>query len=202
MPGKQLRNSQATANGGERAAEVVADPMLGELMIETKISRFRFKLAAIGTLGKLGGTISILSTVGSETAIKALRACLSKAAKTDFRADCEGFNPNRDLKVCDLGYRFYLAPLGSGTWHSMALAKMPGLICKLNDDSLWRELQRNCFTTPVLQKWVPWLRAEMEERGHLQMLHSFQCEGAVLNLTTEMLDELVSHGLRRKRIII
>ena len=77
MPREQLRNSQATANGGKQAAVIVAESRLGEFMIETKDTRFRFKLAAIGTLGKLGGTISILSTVGSETAIKALRACIT-----------------------------------------------------------------------------------------------------------------------------
>src|SRR5262249_33566491 len=100
------------------------------------------------------------------------------------------------------GYCFYATRLGPGTWHSLALAKTPGLICKLSDDSLWAEFQRESFTTPLLREWVPWLRARMERQGQLQPLCTFQCQGAVLTLTTEQPDEIVSDRLRKKRLTI
>ncbi|HVX09963.1 MAG TPA: hypothetical protein VHC22_02060 [Pirellulales bacterium] len=175
---------------------------LGELTITTKDTQFSYKLAALGTVGTTAGMIAILSTVASQTAIKALHACLSKAAKTTFSAKCEGFDPDWELMAASGGYRFQAVKLGYSTWHSLALARTPGLISKLNDTSLWTELQRESITTPLLPSWLPWLRKELEREGHLTALHSFQCGGAVLDLNTESLDELVSRGLRRRRFTI
>jgi hypothetical protein len=175
---------------------------LGKFFIVTGDTRFTCQLAALGTLGAANGTIAILSTVASQTAIKALHACLSKAAKTEFRADCEGYYAGRELVACDSGYRFHATKFSFGTWHSLAVARLPGLICKLTDASLWNELTRQAFTTPLLPKWMPWLRAELERQECLRPLHSFQCAGAVLNLTTEALDEIVSEGLRWRKLKI
>jgi hypothetical protein len=176
--------------------------VLGRLTIKTKDSQFCYKLSALGTVGRRNGAIAILSAVASETAIKALRACLHKAAKTTFNVECEGFSPYDNLKPCEQGYRFYAAKLGTGTWHALALARLPGLICNLDDASLWAELQRCSFTTPILPEWLPWLRAELARQGYLTPLLSFQSQGAVLELTTEVLDELVSEGLRQRPIAI
>lgn len=175
---------------------------LGGLTIESKESQFSYRLAALGTIGHCDGVIAILSTVASQTAIKALHACLSKAVTTSFRAYCEGFSAAWELSPSKFGYRFHTAKLGLGSWHSLAVARVPGLVCKLNEASLWGELQKDTVTTPVLPSWMPWLRQELERREYLHPLHSFQCEGAILDLTTEALDEVVSHGLRRKRIKI
>jgi hypothetical protein len=200
--GQHVINEPSQDSAAEHASAVVTAPALGEFTIQTDQTRFSLKLATIGTMGVSGGEIAILSTVAPETSIKALRACLHRAAKTEFFANCRGFSPNNLLAACSLGYRFYAAKLGPGTWHSLALAWLPGLICKLTDDSLWGEFQKRSFTTPLLREWVPWLRSELLRLGRLTPLHAFRCEGAVLNLTTEQLDELVSEGLRRKRITI
>lgn len=175
---------------------------LGEFTLSTKDTQFTYKLAALGTVGTAFSTIAILSTVASQTAIKALHACLSKAAKTTFSANCEGFEPGWTLMATSEGYRFQTFKLGYSTWHSLALTRSPGLICKLNDTSLWAELQRAGATTPLLPGWMPWLRKELEREGHLMPLHSFQCDGAILDLNTESLDEIVSRGLRQRRITI
>lgn len=175
---------------------------LGEFTLTTNDTRFTYKLAALGTVGTAFCTIAILSTVASQTAIKALHACLSKAAKTTFSATCEGFEPDWTLMASSAGYRFQAVKLGYSMWHSLALARMPGLMSKLNDTSLWTELQRERITTPLLPSWLPWLRKELQRAGHLTPLHSFQCDGAVLDLNTESLDEIVSKGLRQKRITI
>ena len=175
---------------------------LGEFTITTNDTQFTYKLAALGTVGTEAGTIAILSTVASQTAIKALHACLSKAAKTTFSANCEGFEPEWELRAAEMGYRFQAVKLGYSTWHSLALARTPGLICKLNETSLWTELQCGNVTTPILPGWLPWLRKELEREGHLTPLHSFQCDGAVLELDTESLDKIVSRGLRRRRLAI
>jgi hypothetical protein len=175
---------------------------LGEFTITTNDTQFTYKLAALGTVGTEAGTIAILSTVASQTAIKALHACLSKAAKTAFSAKCDGFDPEWDLMSASAGYQFQAVKLGYSTWHSLALARTPGLICKLNDTSLWTELQRESVTTPLLPGWLPWLRKELEREGHLTPLHTFQCDGAVLDLNTESLDEIVSRGLRRRRLTV
>jgi hypothetical protein len=176
--------------------------MLGELTLTTNDTQFTYRLAAMGTVGTAAGTIAILSTVASQTAIKALHACLSKAAKTRFSARCDGFDPDWELMAASAGYRFQAVKLGYSMWHSLAMARMPGLICKLNDTSLWTELQRETITTPLLSGWLPWLRKELEREGHRTPLHAFRCDGAVLDLNTESLDKLVSRGLRRRRLTI
>jgi hypothetical protein len=175
---------------------------LGEFTITTTNTEFSYKLAALGTIGTAFGTIAILSTVASQTAIKALHACLSKAAKTEFSAKCDDFDADCELRAASAGYRFQSVKLGYSIWHSLALARMPGLICKLNDTSLWTELQREFITTPLLPSWLPWRRKELEREGHLTPLHSFQCDGAILDLNTESLDKIVSKGLRRRRLAI
>lgn len=199
-----MNHIQVLADDATRERRVAATPerTLGELTISTKDTGFRYHLDAMGTLDESGGMILILSAIASESAIKALRACLHRAAKAEFRADCQGFNRHTNLQPCGQGYRFHAAKLGPGTWHALALAKSPGLIPKLSNDSLWAELQRNGYTTPLLPAWLGWLRTELESRGHLKRLHSFQCDGAVLDLTSEALDELVSDGLRQKHITI
>ena len=175
---------------------------LGEFTLTTNDTRFTYRLAALGTVGTAAGTIATLSTVASQTAIKALHACLSKAAKTTFSAKCDGFDPDWELMAASTGYRFQAVKLGYSTWHSLAMARTPGLICKLNETSLWTELQRDTITTPLLPNWLPWLRKELEREGHLTPLHAFRCDGAVLDLNTESLDKIVSRGLRRGRLTI
>lgn len=175
---------------------------LGEFTITTNDTKFTYKLAALGTVGTEAGSIAILSTVASQTAIKALHACLSKAAKTTFSAICDGFEPEWELQAAEMGYRFQAVKLGYSAWQSLALARTPGLICKLNDSSLWTELQRDTITTPILPDWLPWLGNELEREGHLTPLHSFQCDGALLDLNTESLDKIVARGLRRRRLAI
>lgn len=175
---------------------------LGTFRLVTDDTTFTYKLAALATLGATNGMIAILSTVASQTAIKALHACLSKAAKTEFSAECDGFYASRELTACDSGYRFHTTKFSFGTWHSLAVARLPGLICTLTDASLWNELSRQAFTTPLLPSWTPWLRTELERQEYLRPLHSFQCAGAVLNLTSEALDEVVSDGLRRRKLKI
>ena len=189
---------RAKQKSGQRRAMAA----LGELTLTTNDTLFTFKLAALGTIGTSSGTIAILSVAASQTAIKALHACLSKAAKTSFEASCEGFEPDWELTAASEGYQFQAFKLGYGMWHSLALARKPGLICKLNDTSLWTELQRAGITTPLLPSWVPWLRNELEREEHLTPLHSFQSDGALLNLDTDSLDKIVSRGLRRRRLTI
>lgn len=179
-----------------------APSTLGLFTIITNETQFSYKLAALATVGTTTGMIAILSAVASQTAIKALRACLSKAAKAKFRAACEGFSPAWELEASSDGYRYYTNKLSFGMWQSLAVARLPGLMCQLSDASLWQKLQLESITTPLLPSWMPWLRAELQRREHLRPLHSFQCAGAVLNLTTEALDEIVSEGLRRKKLRI
>ena len=47
------------------------------------------------------------------------------------------------------------------------MAKVPGLILALSEESLWQELRSDRYTTPILRAWVPWLLERLKEDGGL-----------------------------------
>jgi hypothetical protein len=102
----------------------------------------------------------------------------------------------------DGSYDCYKTRLGYATWHLMAIARCPGLIRAMSDESLWQQMQTMQLTTPRLREWVPWLRRRMEEEELLVPLRSTGCESALLTLGSDELDGLVTEGLQAGELVI
>ena len=72
----------------------------------------------------------------------------------------------------------------------------------INEETVWQLLQRDQFTTPLLQAWMPWLYREMKEREVLVELNQHGCQAGLLLADNDMLDTLVSEGIQQGRLRI
>ena len=99
------------------------------------------------------------------------------------------------LYRCNTSYRVYRHRMGYSMWHLLAVANHPGLLTESGDESLWRALQRDNITTPMLRSWVPYIKAEPLRRNLLQPLRTFGCNAALLVAGDEELDLIVSGGI-------
>jgi hypothetical protein len=139
--------------------------------------------------------LMVLSTIGPQTSIKALAALLQSDVRCAIRTEgidgwygSLGKHPN--------GYTIHRHRFEHNTWHVLAVAKQDGLLLTLSDESLWIELRKPRFTTPLLREWVPWLMTRLEAGGHLRRLKCYGCESAVLTASDDELDEAVASELR------
>ena len=165
-------------------------------------SRFKVRCDAVGLHEN---EILLLSVVGSETSVKALTAGLRSSAKDQNRIDYSAHvgvvNASR-LTQCPDGYRIYRTKLDYGLWHVLCLAKREGFLPVLRDETVWRLLQTDQFTTPLLREWIPWLSEEMKKRGSLVELTQSGCQAGLLLADNDVLDALVSEGLQQGHLTI
>lgn len=166
------------------------------------VSRFKVECDAIGLHEK---EILLLSVVGSETGVKALTAGLRSSGRDqkryEYKAHLGSVNETY-LTKCPSGYRVYRAKLEYDLWHVLCLAKRDGFMPVITDETIWRLLQGERFTTPLLREWTPWLSKEMKQRGVIVELNQHGCEAGLMIAESDTLDELVSDGIRKKQLVI
>lgn len=160
-------------------------------------SRFKLRCDAIALHEK---EILLLSVVGSETAVKALTAGLRSSVKDQKRLEYSvhlGSVNETDLTKCPEGYCIYRTRLGYGLWHVLCLAKREGFMPVVNDETVWRFLQSSQFSTPLLRGWIPWLCEEMRKRDIIVELTQSGCRAGLMQADNEVLDKLVSRGVKK-----
>jgi hypothetical protein len=184
--------------------------------VQTKDSSFR---AQCDMLAAWGNFLEGVSLVGSQTAVKALRACLCSSISATFypahgmpwsrrTADCPqgretpSYYRPASLVRQPLGYEVWIHRLGYDSWHLLALSREPGFMPVLSEPSFNKALRSPQYTTPFLREWLPWLADELadDDNARLRLLDGFQTQAALLTATTPDLDELVSRGLREGAI--
>lgn len=94
------------------------------------------------------------------------------------------------------GYKVHRARLDANTWHVLAVAKDESLVVAATDEAVWQEFRSPRFTTPLLRRWVPWLRKKLEAERKLVYPRQCGCNVALLLATNEDLDQAVSEGVR------
>jgi hypothetical protein len=132
------------------------------------------------------GTVLVASLFGRQAQLRAITAALRGNNKLELSASFE--TPRYNLARCEAGYHAYRVSLGYGYWHVLLVAKVTGLILALSEESLWRELRSDRFTTPILRRWVPWLMARLVEAGGLAKLTVDGCKAGLLVADDDMLD--------------
>jgi hypothetical protein len=182
--------------------------------VQTKDSAFR---ANCDMLARYGTLLEAVSLVGSQTTVKALRACLCSnisatfyAANMRFRRRAAGSSDGYYIGLPGaltrqpLGYNVRIVRLGYDSWHLLALSREPGFMPALSEPALNKALRSPQYTTPFLREWLPWMAEELATcvNPKLRILDGFQSQAALLTATTPDLDELVSRGLREKMIRI
>ena len=187
--GSELRRPEV----GHFDVEVVGSERKGR----RRSARFRVRCDA---LGLHQDEILLLSVVGPETSVKALTAGLRSPAKDQQRIDygAQVGNVSRTfLARCAEGYRVYRAKLDYGLWHVLCLAQRPGFLPVLTEATFWQLLRKSPFTTPVLREWVPWLYGAMKKKEALVELTQSGCQAGLVIADNDVLDALVSQGLRQ-----
>jgi len=138
-----------------------------------------------------------LSAIGPDTAVKAVRAILyCPQVKCEFRVQEELGEPRKDMERHPSGYHVFTARLAPGAIHLVAIACVEGLLTDISDAALWRELNSERYTTPLLRSWIPWLRQKLSHEELLVAADGFGCSAGLLLCTQEQLDEAVSQGVR------
>jgi hypothetical protein len=188
-------------------SEPETDNTLARLRATSENSRFTVKVESAAWHHKYyyePRRLLTLSCVGSDTAIKAIRAMLLDPeipVRLDFWDDdadrttmLAKASENGGRKLCKYATR--VARLARGATHLVATAKMDGLLRELSDDALWLAFSGDDFDTPVLRGWVPWLRKKLEENDLLQSCDGYNQSVGVLLASSAQLDELVSRGVK------
>jgi hypothetical protein len=185
--------------------------------VQTKESAFR---PQCDMLASYANYLEAVSVVGSQTTVKALRACLCSNISATFfpantmpwcrrTAECpEGrescyYRP-ASLVRQPMGYEVWIHRLGYDSWHLLALSREPGFMPALSEPAFNKALRAPQYTTPFLREWLPWMAEELARclDPKLRLLDGFQTQAALLTATTPDLDELVSRGLREGAIRI
>ena len=157
----------------------------------------------------------LLSVAGPETSIKAINACLVSKVSVRFDSEVQ-IRKARSLdgpgweSCCPsmvrhpAGYETYKSRLGYNMWHLLALSKADGFMPCMSETALHQTLRSPRFSTPYLRAWVPWLAQQMITGADrlasdpvklLHLLDGFQTSAALLQATTDDLDQLVTMGI-------
>lgn len=167
-----------------------------------RASRFTLRCDAIALHDS---EIMLLSVAGPETSVKALTAGLRSSGRdqqrVSYTAAVGSINANQ-LVRCPEGYRIYRTKLEYGLWHVLCVARRDGFLPVLNEETVWQLLQKEPFTTPLLRSWAPWLYREMTEREAVIELTQHGCHAGLLQADNDLLDTLVSEGIRRGHLSI
>lgn len=167
-----------------------------------------FDRLAIGSRGEL----FVLSIVTESQKVKAIRAILAGGAKCNVSASGVTVNKPGDedwkcrhpgsLYLQGEGYNCYSHKLGYSQVHSMFVARTPGFMNVVTEESLWAELNDSRFTTPLCREWAKYVEAELRKKKLLELCLSHRCECGILTATTSDLDLIVETGLKTKAIVI
>ena len=144
--------------------------------------------------GHAANHVLMVSAAGDESATKALQAALQTDTPVTFGFEFSGGHGRDDGHVrSDCGYKCHRTKLENGSWNLLAIVKDPDFMPVYDEAAVWELLRSPKFTTPIVQAWLPYLMGELEK--HKARITAVGCNPAVLNLTDEHLDAIVSQGL-------
>jgi len=187
---------------------------LASLIVKNAKSEFRLRCHAAAWSKAFGGSVQVhrrhsqdypglllVSATGPDTAAKALRATLYEpAVQAGF--EIHGRTTERMIKARTMfdgkpvGYSAAVFKLTPGVIHLVAVAKIPGLMPNMSDDHLWSELSGPSYTTPLLRRWIPWLKEAMTDLGDIVIADGIAATVGVLRTEPAELDTLVTRGVQ------
>jgi hypothetical protein len=134
-----------------------------------------------------------LSCVGPGQAIRATAAALRSGDRASFEIALGG----NSYYHGDGKYAVRYARLAYDHWHLLAVTLEPCFILNCTDETLWRLLSSDKYTTPLLRSWVPAIREALVEIGGLrQVKDAHCCKPYFCYATDETLDAIVAEGVK------
>lgn len=180
---------------------------LGVFRSEARESSFSTRCHALAKAPANYGKVYIASLVGNQTAVKSVTAALHNSRAVTFTASQCGDLTARAGEIYiqsdnAFGYEIKRARLGFDSWHVLAISRDPRLIPVYTPQAIMDQLMSQRFTTPILRGWATYLLHELKREGLLEPLPCFGCKAAILDLTEEQLDAIVSRGIAGGQIQI
>jgi len=187
---------------------------LPQLIVKSDKSEFRLRCHAAAWAGEFGGKFTLhrrsrdypglllLSATGPDTAVKSVRATLYQPG-IDAQFLLDGETRHEMLKArCTfdgkpVSYNAAVSKLAPGVIHLVAVAMIPGLMPNMSDDHLWTELSSPRYTTPLLRRWIPWLKRSMVKDGNIVVGQSVAANVGVLKTEPDELDAIVASGVKK-----
>lgn len=149
--------------------------------------------------------IMLVSVIAEAQVIKAIRSILNGGARATIQAKgvqvgipVKGAGTNRldhDMHKVDEGYECHTQKLRYGQVHAMFIARSPGFMRVIGEESLWQELMSTRYTTPMIREWLPFVTKQLMDQNILKFCPSFNAKCGELVATVEQLDRIVSSGL-------
>ena len=156
------------------------------------------------------GELLLLSVVTEIHNLKRMRAILLGGAKAQINAagirvgqpGAEGWRQHQPGRVnaTQDGYQLYTHKLGYGMIHALFLTRMPGFMKVVTPESLWQELNKDRYTTPIIRPWMPYIETKLREQDLLEDAHVFACKCGVLSALTKHLERDRVRGNQERRV--
>jgi hypothetical protein len=105
-----------------------------------------------------------ISLVAASPGLKALRAALASGLAAPMWLKNVSLLKDGEPKVPEsvvqspTGYRIDAHRLRFGLIHALFTCRQQGFLQNDSDDALWQELKQERFTTPLLRRWLPYVR--------------------------------------------
>lgn len=188
-------------------------PAFGEISFSGKdiaVPPLKYDKLAVGGRNQL----YLVSLVCQAHYAKQVRAILNGGARCNITANGGKVAPPKpeawdsprnpgNLHVPpDSTYDMHLHRLDYGLVHAMFVSRAPGFMPRVCSVSLWRELNSDRFTTPLLVEWLPYIEERLRELELLEDCDAFNCRCGVLSAHDGNLDTIVREGLESGDIAI
>ena len=190
----------AVSDFSEPAAETTKPALtpLGFVQVEGEGRRNRWKAnfkLRCNAYAVSDETVLMVSAAGDESSTKALAASLqSPDMPLAFGFAFDEAPSCYRKKRSQHGYKAYRTKLPNGQWNVLLVTKDPHFMPVYDDVAVWEWLRGPAYTTPVVQAWLPFLQEKIAAH-HLADMTAVGCHPALLQLSDEQLDAIVSQGL-------
>ena len=133
-----------------------------------------------------------LSCVGPGQSIRAVAAAMRAGDRAMFEIPLS----TQSWFHGDGKFNVRYARLAYDHWHLLGVTCNPAFILNCTDETLWRLLRSDKYTTPLLKCWTPAIREALVEVGGLkQVRDAHACDPWFCYATDETLDAIVAAGV-------
>ena len=173
--------------------------------VGTKHDTTSFDLGLAQLAATRQGTCYLLGVVATQGGLKGLRGAINSAKEKSVSFWLEGAwvsdggEPREARRLLiDPAHRFtwHTAALGYGQIHALLISQEPGFLRTDDDRSLYAALKGPAYTTPLLEGWIPEVRAGLLSADLLEPLWCMGCRCALLAGDSDNLDLIVTEAVK------
>jgi hypothetical protein len=196
----------------EQIRELDQPVRLGEIAFRHGDNR---AYAKYDRMAKHSGELMLASLVAEPAKLKAIRAMLSPKLKGRVSIEARGAGWKRPsdqeyarttsqgwMNNTEEGYDFHVSKLEYGLCQAVVVTRNPSFLLCLTPEALWRRLQKDDYTTPLLRTWMPYVTRRLIDERLLVECYCVRVECGWLRHVPQHLDTIVSDGLKAKEILI